>query len=133
MHEYEINTILHDIIGTQIPLDYGSNKMNNSVLQMINTLQLNTSTTVDFLKKITPKCKDLLLSCTWEGVSVNCTDVSKYIKANSKFIGEKQYFFRYLASFQRMMDFAVVLILSLLEKLCLILGKIRSILLLLIF
>ena len=89
MHEYEINTVLHDIIGTQIPLDYGSNKMNVSILQMINALQLNTSTTVDFLKKITPKCKDLLLSCTWEGVSVNCTDVSSYIKINLKIIGRK--------------------------------------------
>ena len=37
---------------------------------------LNTSSTIDFLKKISPKCKDLILWCKWEGVKVNCNEVS---------------------------------------------------------
>ena len=67
----EISEILKNAIGTQLPLDYDY-KANNNFENYIN---MNTSTTIEFLKKIAPRCKDFLLKCQWEGKTVECTDV----------------------------------------------------------
>ena len=71
----EISEVLKNAIGTQLPLDY--NYQTNKNFE--NNINMNTSTTVEFLKKIAPRCKDLLLSCQWEGKTVECTDVRKKI------------------------------------------------------
>ena len=62
---------MKNAIGTQLPLDY--NYQTNKNFE--NNINMNTSTTVEFLKKIAPRCKDLLLSCQWKGKTVECTDV----------------------------------------------------------
>ena len=78
----EISEILKNAIGTQLPLDYDY-KANK---KFENDINMNTSTTVEFLKKIAPRCKDFLLRCQWEGKTVNCTDVKKFFFTIIKYL-----------------------------------------------
>ena len=69
-NETEVNYYLTNIIETQIAYEFEMDE------EFDKNVGLNTSSTIDFLKKISPKCKDLILWCKWEGVKVNCNEVS---------------------------------------------------------